>query len=316
MTESVKTTYKTLSSKVRSLLQGEEGFDVEFKESIASLSNEDLVAFANSPRAGTILIGVKEKKQDGGRSYGIIKGCSVGEESKRKILNKAESCVPPIDVMVIEENTTRTPFYRIEISSGVDKPYSTSGGTYKIREDGKNKALLAGSLLSLFLSKEQDRFVARFRQATDALSKSVGEVRQQLLEELEQIDSALEEIFGSAVNAQDDASEAMGFADETLGTVQHNAERINDLEGLLDICDSNLISLLNHFDLEDERSIRQRRMLLMHARSMIRRQLRENPKLSKTKIISQIQKEYPGLTDSDYTDIFDEVKSAPNKDKY
>jgi hypothetical protein len=310
MTSVYKNKYSTLSKRCRSLLSKEEDFDVEFKESISSLENEDLVAFANSEHGGTILIGVRETKDSNGRSKSEIIGCTVGEEPKRKILNKAESCVPPVEIQVIEENTSHTPIYRIEISSGTQKPHCTSGGTYKIREDGKNKALLPGVLLSLFLSREQDQFVARFRQATDELGENVSKVKEHMLQELREIERELENIFGDAQLAHANSEEAMVFGDETLGTVQNIDQRIQELEDLTILNEENLVSILDKFGLKDARTIREEKMLEAQIQGELIRKLHEHPKWTKQKIISETKKEFSGIKDIDFDDLFDKVSQS------
>src|SRR5262249_10559769 len=129
--------YKTLSQRAKQLLSREEGFEVDFKRALSGLEAEDIVAFANSKAGGAILIGVDESKGADGRQAGIIVGCPVGDYDKRKILDKAHQCVPPVDVTVHVENRSDKAFYRLEIPSGPNKPYCTSGGTYKIRGDGR-----------------------------------------------------------------------------------------------------------------------------------------------------------------------------------
>lgn len=143
-----------------------EGIDVDFKRSAAGLEAVDIVAFANSKAGGAILIGVDESTGSSGRHVGTIVGCHVGDQEKRMILEKAHQCVPAISVTVHVENRAHKPFYRIEIPSGPNKPYCTSGGTYKIRGDGRNNTLYPTSLLNLFLETEEraNRLKAELRR--------------------------------------------------------------------------------------------------------------------------------------------------------
>ncbi|QGS68108.1 hypothetical protein CV093_04025 [Oceanobacillus sp. 143] len=119
-----------LSERVKTFLKKEEGYDVEFKRNLKGLSVDDLVAFANSPTGGTILVGVDESTDKDGKQVGEIVGCNIGDNEKLTILNKANDCHPSVDVEIHVENEGDTPFYRIEIPSGDHKPYSTFKGTY------------------------------------------------------------------------------------------------------------------------------------------------------------------------------------------
>ncbi len=164
-----KKTFKGLSKRAQFLLNREEGGDMDFKRSVSSFKSDDIVAFANSKTGGTLLLGVDEIKDERGRQIGKIVGCEISDDSKMTILNRANSCIPPIEIDVFIENDDALPFYRIEIPSGKNKPYCTSGGTYKIRDDGQNKTLEPRLLLELFLEKESNTFIDRFQAATKEL---------------------------------------------------------------------------------------------------------------------------------------------------
>lgn len=168
-----KDVYMTISSKTKQLLIRQEGFDVDFKLTVRGIRATDFVAFANSENGGTILAGVGEIEDENSMQKGRIVGCSVGDKERLYILSKAESCVPPVEVHIIIENYARKPFYRIEIPPGNEKPYSTAGGTYKIRGDGRINTLLPGRLLTLFIEKQSDLFFDRFREATKELGKDI-----------------------------------------------------------------------------------------------------------------------------------------------
>ncbi len=179
-----KDVYMSISRKSRALLNRQEGLDVDFKMTIKAVEATDLVAFANSEKGGTILVGVGEAEDENSMQKGKIIGCLVGDKERLFVLSKAESCVPPVEVNLIIENYARKPFYRIEIPSGKEKPYCTAGGTYKIRGDGRTNTLLPGRLLSLFIEKQSEIFFNRFREATKELGKSMLSSNSELQEEL------------------------------------------------------------------------------------------------------------------------------------
>lgn len=189
LTESrLVTEYAGLSEKAEELLGSQESRGLDFKESVGGLSSDDLVAFANCERGGTILLGVRENKDEQGRQITEIVGCEIGDRAKLSILGKAGSCVPPVEVFVIVENSEgKKPFLRIEIPSGLKKPYSTSGGTYKIRGDARNNPLTPDMLLALFMDTENAKFIDRFSQATQDLELGLRELKKRLLSEMEEI---------------------------------------------------------------------------------------------------------------------------------
>ena len=176
-----KNTYANISEFSQKLLAGDEGFNVDFKRSAKGLTAEDLVAFANSEQGGTLLLGVDEVKDEKGRQRGKVVGCEVSDGMKLLIMNRAISCVPALQVHVIVENNDDVPFYRVEIPSGKNKPYCTSGGTYKIRENGRNKVLAPDELLSMFIKSESSQFSQRFKKATlDIMGNDLGILKKDM----------------------------------------------------------------------------------------------------------------------------------------
>jgi ATP-dependent DNA helicase RecG len=185
-----------ISERARDLLSRQEDRDVDFKRQLSGLASADLVAFANSPTGGAILIGVDEAVAGNGLQRGLIVGCAAGDKEKLIILNKAESCVPPIEVEIFVENTAELPFLRIEIPSGPAKPYCTRKGIYAIRGDGRTKALLPGRLLSLFLETEAEQFFTRFREATGELESSLTVLKSQVVAEFADLLARVERMEG------------------------------------------------------------------------------------------------------------------------
>ncbi len=231
----------TLSLQARYLLNKEEGNDVDFKRNRSGLKSEDLVAFANSPTGGTILIGVDEEEDATGKQRGKVVGCKIGDGEKLAIISKATSCRPPIDLQVFVETTEDgLSFYRIEIPSGQYKPYCTDKGIYMIRGDGRNVPLTPDRLLDLYVEVQGSQFLNRFRQATTdlerklqqsqkelkALNKGLYQVKERISKELsdhlcilqsvvvttEQIEKKLNDIFNQASHAEKLSDDALNFS--------------------------------------------------------------------------------------------------------
>lgn len=176
MTKLHKNEFKAISKRVQMLLNREEGSDVEFKQEADALESEDLVAFANSEKGGTILLGVEEIDTPKGLQRGRVVGCEIGDKEKMKIVNKAQSCIPPVDITITLENYRDKPFYRVEIPGGNKKPYCTYKGVYKIRGDGRNVPLVPGNLLHMYLEIEGQRFIERFNEATRELEQRLDKI--------------------------------------------------------------------------------------------------------------------------------------------
>jgi len=130
-----------LSERVKSLLQGPEGLEVEFKSQIKGLHPEDITAFANA-RGGTILIGVEEKKRDTGEAYGVPIGVRGMADTMHSLQSIVAACNPKVEIRITEEATEDGKAILIlDIEEGKAKPYWTSAGLYVIRRTGRNDAI-------------------------------------------------------------------------------------------------------------------------------------------------------------------------------
>ena len=203
-----KAEYKNISADTKRLLNDGENQFCDYKREYKAIHSEDLVAFANTDSGGTILIGIEEYSQNGlqkGRVYGQVNI----DETKNFIMNKASYCIPQVHIIFCVENTSKTPFLRVDIPSGKEKPYCTQSGKYKIRVDGSNRRLTPNQLLNMFLENESKRFVQNFSEATSQLEdKMVGlnakfsSKVQQLSKQLDSLssktESKLQQVFKTA----------------------------------------------------------------------------------------------------------------------
>jgi predicted HTH transcriptional regulator len=183
--------YRGITKATQLLLDGMEA-EYDFKQS-ANVDAEDIVAFANHPRGGVMLLGVEEVAGVGGLHRGRAIGCETSDRTRNAILQKAASCHPPIEVVVSFENmATEEHIIRVDIPSGKMKPYCTSGGTYKIRDNGKNLALVPTHLLGMFVEAEQTRFIAAFQSVGAQLQKefvgALSEVQANTTDQLRSLD--------------------------------------------------------------------------------------------------------------------------------
>ena len=171
----IKQTFKSITKITKEFLESGENEKVDYKRDLKGLKSEDLVAFANSEIGGTILIGVDEKS-NGKTQIGEIYGCDTSDKSRLVIMSKALACIPPISLSIYVENTNDKPIFRLEIPSGIQKPHCTSGGTYKIRKDGRNAVLTPNEILEIYLIKEAKKFNKQFKKATKHIVDNIDNI--------------------------------------------------------------------------------------------------------------------------------------------
>lgn len=288
-------TFKGLTRRTRLLLARQEDYDVEFKRSVAGIDQGDLVAFANSPRGGTLLLGVDEGMGPDGRQCGIVVGCPVGDREKMIIQNKASDCVPPVRAEIFIENTAKRPLIRLEIPSGPNKPYCTRRGTYKIRGDGRTDAMYPLRLLSIFVEKEGERFLERFRRATGQMKSSVQADFTAVLSDLasmeERINASLGQIFRTASEAELESSQAKGYSDETLELLRISARRLGRIEGALRNNNDKVDFLLEHLGLVEALGEEQRKAVF----EFLERQRRRLPTASPEQLMHEARARFSGV---------------------
>jgi len=238
------------------MINKEEGYEIEFKESLSGLKSEDIVAFANSKTGGVILIGVKDDSDNQGRQIGTVTGCQISDNGKLSILNKAQSCRPPVNLEIISTEIYGTSVYVIEIPSGEFKPYCTDGGTYRIRGDGQKRSLYPSELLSLFMESERNKFINNFKEATKELERNLEETKQQMLQETnamlkelqsfdKKISETLDDIYSSADNADSNSSNVESTVDDIEDTVDDIWRILMTVSYLLPRIDSSIKSNQN-----------------------------------------------------------------------
>jgi Putative DNA-binding domain len=214
--------YSSISQRSRELLKSGETREVDYKENARGLHAEDLVAFANSPSGGAILLGVEEFTNAEGTQQGRPVGCQVDDDARLQVLSKALSCSPAVEIELFTENLSRQAFFRVEIPSGAHKPYATSAGTYKIREDSRNNPLLPEALLKMFLDREGSEFRERFAEATGALHGRMQDALSAVGNLEDEVSKKIEEIGSSMGWAEYKA----GDAADTIETVQSLVTRL------------------------------------------------------------------------------------------
>jgi predicted HTH transcriptional regulator len=234
--------YRTLSKIARQLLNNSEGMDVEFKREMNGLKPSTLIAFANSNTGGNILIGVKEVTING-IQRGEICGCDVSDSQRMIITNKAADCSPPVNLNLYVENLNKDPFFRIEVLSGKNKPYCTKSGEYLIREDGRCRALHQDELLAIFMNKEGEKFISRFREAVTGLENRVESMDKKLHQSIEAMVSDIQ-FLDRQVHEQLD--EIHVTSEESQSNTEESMNTVNELFPIIDTIGYNLQILMRH----------------------------------------------------------------------
>lgn len=212
----------------KELLEGEEGYDVEFKESVNGVKPKYFVAFANSKNGGTILVGVSEEAKDG-QEPPVVVGCNIGDRSKRKLITRAQNCRPPVDIEINEETLDGEDFYRIDIEPGNSKPYCTEKGKYKIRDDGNVKGLHPEELLEIYMEEESKKFLKRFEEATKDLVSDFESMEKRLSLFKERVNENLNEIQYKTESAGNWGEDAHLATEELKNRVIHLEKKIDKI---------------------------------------------------------------------------------------
>jgi predicted HTH transcriptional regulator len=155
---------------------------------------------------------------------GKIVGCKVDDKTRMAIVSKALDCKPPIDVKIqIENSKTKKPILRIDIPEGVDKPYSTPSGTYKIRSEGRNVGIDPSLMKAMILQSETEEFVNRFRHAAEDVLSELRSVQTLLSEQIERVNQVAEVARDTAARAEQAANEATQAAMEASAAAEDAA---------------------------------------------------------------------------------------------
>ena len=328
--------FQELTERTQALLAKQEGLEVDFKIDLKGVDAGDLVAFANSPSGGAILVGVREIELPSGLQRGEIVGCPVDDRTRLTLLNKAQDCTPPIEIELFVENLgAERPILRIEVPShrNPHKPYCTKRGEYRIRGDGRNKALLPQALLTTYLEVEGEEFLGRFRSAAQAietsvttmhqelqglfeevrssLHRSLGEIETEVATMRQRIDMQLGDVFDTASATADLADTAMGLSDEAAAKVTEVDGKVEELAEDLSTLHSRVEALLRHFDIEDPLVAKHKRMLRLVATSTLREAIRcrrSNKKWTKEELVKQLPEDlHQAFTDQELAALAEQV---------
>ncbi len=196
----MKREFRGITRRSRELLALPEGVNVDFKRDLAGLKSRTLVSFANSAAGGTVLVGVEEYTSQDGLQRGRVFGCPVDDQARMIVINKATDCIPNIHLQLFIENLAQKPFLRIEIPSGQHKPYCTQRGEYAVRTDGRSRALYPEELLAIFMDREGEQFIGRFRNAVYQLESQVSTINDSLNTGLLKVSSHLSSLDGQVQN--------------------------------------------------------------------------------------------------------------------
>jgi len=133
-----------MSSELEFLITQDEGYNLEFKESVSGSLAKEICAFANA-NGGKIVIGVSNDKK--------IKGVSDVNNLKSKIQDYARNMDPPFSVTTHMLDKVLV----IDVPEGKKKPYSVNGRFY-LRKGPNSQQLNRDEIRDLFREEGFIRF--------------------------------------------------------------------------------------------------------------------------------------------------------------
>ncbi|RJS60129.1 ATP-binding protein [Bacillus sp. PK3_68] len=298
----------------------EESFDVEYKLSIKGLDAEDLVSFANSRLGGCIYLGVEEAKDKEGKQVGRVVGCKINDGIKLSILDKAQSCIPPVNVNVEVVQFSDKEVYKIYIPTGIFKPYCTKSGTYKVRGDGQNQSLTPNQLLSLFMENEREKFIEKFKEATIELEDILLNLKndisiqtKKIAQDIKDLESDLKyqmDLVGdTADNVESNSSNIESTVDDIKSTVDEIWEFISNTVHRIPRIESKVNNLMGNFGVVDTYEERKTEILSEIIYDLLNTSPKKtylNERILNSRVIA-LKKSFPTMKKSEIKEVFQEI---------
>lgn len=217
---------KGISREVKRLLENGEGSSVDFKRTPDSITQEDLVSFANSRARSFILVGITEHRGRAGIQNAEITGCDVGDDIILQIINKATSCIPPIAVSIDIQNSENIPILIVRIDRSEMVPHCTAKGLYCIRDGSRNRPLHPAELLKIFLECEANTFSERFVSAAGEVLSTIKGLEKSIKDSIEDIGDQLGWSEFKLDDTEDDIRLIRGAVEELRNKATDNADRM------------------------------------------------------------------------------------------
>lgn len=142
---------QTTDEELALILEGGEGYTLEFKRSVNSDLPKELVAFANAS-GGRILIGVDDLNQ--------IVGCDVTNKMLSKIESMAAACDPPVAVRI--EKLPRHKILAIHVQEGANRPHRCSKGFF-LRNGASSQKMSTRDITAFIQAEGKIRFDQQLR---------------------------------------------------------------------------------------------------------------------------------------------------------
>lgn len=296
---------------IETLIEKDEGFDVEFKKITDAVESEDLTAFANSTNGGFIVIGVSEIKDNLKQSKIEITGTKVGDHEKLKILNKAQDCLPPVDLDLARHEYKGKELLVISVPSGTNKPYCTKRGIYKIRGDGRNQILTQEIMFQIFMEKEYNTFIERFKTATHELKDEILYM-QDIVERSEgEITDSLQGIFSEAEDAQATSQDVFSMTESILSSIDGLQEQLYSQEQHTDDLEEKVDLILQHMNIEKPEVTRRKLFISRQIRDILVENKKKKVKQRKKTIIKRILtgslKTWYELDEKEISTLYDQI---------
>lgn len=296
---------------IKSLLEKDESFDVEFKKILDAVESEDLVAFANSAGGGFIVIGVAEVKDHLKQSNIEINGTKVGDQERLKILNKAQDCLPPIELSITRHEYEGKNLLVIRIPSGTNRPYCTKKGVYKIRGDGRNQILTQELMFQIFMEKEYNTFIDRFKTATHELKNEITYIQEMVERSEDEITASLHGIFAEAEDAQSTSEDVFSMTESIFTSIDDLQEQLYRQENHTQDLEKKIDLILNHLNIERPEVTRRKFFISSQIKEIIaenkKRKIKQRKKTIIKKILSGTLTKWFDLDETEVSILYDQI---------
>ena len=146
--------YKQICTAESELLTAADGPKIVFETYLKKLSPTLLVAFANMPTGGTIMVTNTKSSTDNDSTESYIDGM-------------AACCLPPLVLSIQEKKVDGNCCFQVEVPASEDRPYCTEDGEYVVWSEGKIRTLPPHELQALFLKQESKAQVSPLKGAQE-----------------------------------------------------------------------------------------------------------------------------------------------------
>lgn len=240
------------SLKIEILKQIKKGESVtcDFKTN-ENIEQEDIISFANA-NGGKIVLGVKENKKD--NKFEVV-GIVFDDKVRCSLSSKIDGCSPKIKYQIEDILIENKTVVVITIDEGIEKPYMTSGGTFKVRVGTSNRPISQTELSDMVIKREIEQFTGHYNK-----------IKEEIKVDLEDIKGKFDEV---KLETEERMSQIDNFFDSISRNMETTETNINDenetiksnIDDLSDTIFQNHIKIFNKIETIEWSSIATEKMI-------------------------------------------------------